>query len=178
MHLAIELTTEEKAILGRIKFDPADIANPDEHRANGDAVIALMRSLDARHSIPTHRIRYFTDPALNIGGHGRSHQQIFEKNGCSGEAIMRHAHFLPYLRYMLFGADLPQTAIAAFATAVAECGQITSGDAQILTDAAKRIARSHHRDKRSAEEFYKLALDAGLDADFARYVRDAVNTLK
>jgi len=178
MHLAIELTAEERALLERIKFDPSDIANPDEHHANGDAVVALMKSLNGRKAIPEHRVRYFSDPSFYVGGHGKSHQQIFEKNGCRGDDILRHAHFLPYLRYMLFGADLPQNAINAFASAVADCGQITSGDAIILSTAAKDIARANYRDKRAAEEFFKLALDAGLEPDVARYVRDAVGTVR
>jgi len=178
MQLAIELTSEERSILERIKFDQADVANPTEHRANGDAVILLVRSFDARAAIPAHRSKYFTDASYNTGGHGRSHREIFEKNGCHGEAILRHAHFLPYLRYMLLGADLPEGAISEFVAAVVECGQITSGDAIILSGAAKKIARSHYRDRRSAEEFFKLALDAGLDTEFARGVRDAVGTIR
>ncbi len=178
MHRAISLTAEETQLLGRVRFDPSDIANPQEHQANGEVVVALLRLLNARRAIPAHRQSYFTDPAYNVGGHGKSRQQIFEGNGCRGEQIARHAHFLPHLRYMLFGANLPEAAIAAFDAAVADCGQITSGDALILSDAAKKIARENYLDGRAAEEFYKLALDAGLDVDFARRVRDAVRPLK
>ena len=165
MHRTISLTAEETQLLGRVRFDPSDIANPQEHQANGDVVVALLRLLNARRAIPAHRQSYFTDPAYNVGGHGKSRQQIFEGNGCRGEQIARHAHFLFHLRYMLFGANLPEAAI-------------TSGDALILSDAAKKVARENYLDGRAAEEFYKLALDAGLDVDFARRVRDAVRPLK
>lgn len=178
MHRAIALTGEETALLNQIRFDAADIANPAEHHANGNAVVALLRLLHVRRPIPVHRQSCFTDPAYNVGGHGKSRQQIFEGNGCHGEQIARHAHFLPHLCYMLFGAKLPAAAIAEFEEAVVECGEITSGDALILSDAAKKIARAHYLDGAAAEEFYKLALDAGLDVDFARHVRDAVRPLK
>ena len=61
---------------------------------NGEAVCALMKSLIARKVIPELRVKWFTDPAYFPGGRGKSRQQVFERNGCRGEDIFRHPHFL------------------------------------------------------------------------------------
>jgi hypothetical protein len=87
------------------------------------------------------RVKGFTDPKLYPGGRGKSRQQVFENNGCVGEEIFRHPHFLEYennggvgeeifrhphfleyLWYFLYGTNLPASAIEEFRTALKDLG--------------------------------------------------------
>ena len=87
---------------------------------------------------------------------------------------MRNPAFLKHLRYFLYGPALPDTVIAAFRQKVMDCGMVTSGDIVPLGDEAKRLTRAHGLEPaQAAEEFYKLALECGLDGD-AKSIRDAV----
>jgi len=181
MNLAIALNEKEKELVSRIDFDPRGGAyNRDSWLPIADAMAELMASLIERKVIPEPRKRFFTDPAYNIGGHGLSRQQVFEKNGTRGEAIFRHGNFVKYLRYFLFGPDLPEALSEAFRAKVIDCGQpFTSGDAITVADFARQLTREHRLDgPHAAEEFYKLALDCGLDADDARTVRDTVQKVR
>lgn len=172
----IELTPEETALLGKIDFEPSSRKHDATHwRSVGSASQKLMESLIERKAIPEVRMKFFSDPVFNIGGRGRSRLQIFEMNGTRGAEILRHPHFLKYLWYFIYGPDLPRKIIEAFRQEVAACGPLTSGDILPLGESARRLTRTHRLDaKAAAEEFYKLALECGLDATDARSVRDAV----
>src|SRR5437773_7602245 len=100
----IDLIPEESALLSRITFDFS--GNHDALRASCAAAGLLAKSLLARNAIPEARLRYFTDPELNIGSR-KSRKQVFESNGTVGEAIYSHGNFLKYLRYFIFGPALP-----------------------------------------------------------------------
>jgi hypothetical protein len=92
-----------------------------------------------------------------------------------GVAIFRNGHFLEYLHYLVYGPNLPERIIMAFRDQVARCGDVTSGDVGTLRAFAREQARSlgcNHGDV--AEEFFKLALECGMDVSYARSVRDAV----
>lgn len=181
MNLAIELNEKERDLASRIDFNPAGGSyNRDSWQPIADAMADLMQSLLQRDTIPDHRKRFFTDPEYNIGGHGLSRLQVFEKNGTRGDAIFRHGNFVKYLRYFLFGPDLPKSLIEAFQRKVADCGTpFTSGDALIVAHFARNLTRSHGlTGPEVAEEFYKLALDCGLDANDARTIRNCVQKVK
>jgi hypothetical protein len=173
---AIELTAEEKALVGKIDFNPSsETHDADYWKEVGEASHALMKSLMGRKAIPEIRMKVFTDADFNIGGRGRSHLQIFEKNGTRGDAIFRHPHFLRYLHYFLFGPDLRADVIAAFQRRVSDCGFVTSSDIVPLGDGARRLTRQYALDPGYAsEEFFRLALESGLEINEARLVRDAV----
>jgi hypothetical protein len=176
--LAIELTGREKVLAARIDFDDADgtplVAGSWQQVA--DAMEELMRSLTERRAIPAPRKKFFTDPDYNLGGHGRSRLQVFERNGTRGVDIFRHGNFVKYLRYFLYGPDLPRPVIEEFQQKVISSGQpFTGSDALEVAHFARGLTRSHSLDTRKApDEFYKLALDCGLDAWDARSVRDSV----
>jgi hypothetical protein len=179
--LEIELTERETALVSQIDFDPSAIShNADSWRVIADAMEELMRSLLKRNAIPEARRRFFEEPAYFIGGRGLSHLQVFEKNGTYGPAIFRHGNFLKYLRYFVFGPDLPKPVIETFLQKVVDCGEpFTSGDTISVGDFARQLTRSHGLDAGiAAEEFYKLALDCRLDAGKARFVRDTVKKLR
>ena len=76
-----------------------------------------------RQAIPDLRIRYFTDPTLNIGL-SKSRKEVFESNGTSGADILSHPHFLRHLKYFIYGPDLPVAAIHAFC----EQGEFRGGE--------------------------------------------------
>jgi hypothetical protein len=73
------------------------------------------------------------------------------------------------------GPNLPGKIIEEFQNEVAECSSITSSDIVPLGEFARSVTRMHQLDfKTAADEFYKLALECGLDTSDARSVRNAV----
>jgi len=174
---SIKLTADEKTLVAQIDFDPTSSKRqaPEYWKAVGETALRLMKSLMARNAIPEVRIRYFSDADFNVGGRGRSRAQIFEKNGTSGEAIFRHPHFLKYLHYFLYGPDLPPQVIDAFREKIADIGFVTSSDIIPLGAFGRQMARANRLDAGdAAEEFFKLALDCGLELYEARSIRDSV----
>jgi hypothetical protein len=95
----VELKESEKSLLAQIDFEPSLTGhNAEAALANGEAAHALAKSLMERQTIPELRIRWFTDPAYNVGGHGASRKDVFAKYGTRGDNILRHPHFLKHLR--------------------------------------------------------------------------------
>ena len=176
---AIELVKSEKSILDQIEFNASSFHTSNRARRNGNAVCELMKSLFARKAIPNHRVNFFTDASFNIGGRGLSRLAIFERNGTRGDDIFKHPHFLKYLWYFIYGARLPLIVKNNFFNEVRNCGCVTSGDIDTLQKLAKQQTRSLQFESReAAEEFFKLAVDCGLGADYARYIRNAVNQVR
>lgn len=171
----IVLTPEEAAEVEALVFDIDDLEDRGCFPINAERALSVTKALLARKAVPDHRRRYFTDPDFNPGGRGRSRQQVFERNGCTGDAILRHAHFLPHLRYFLHGADLPSPVRSAFREAVWRMEPITSGDLAPLGKLARKLARDQRLSPHVArEEFFKLALDCGLSPWQAESVLKAV----
>lgn len=179
--MPVVLTEEETAIAGSMTFDQGELVKWGFERArrNGEAALALLKSLLGRKAIPDIRLRYFTDPALFPGGRGLSRKDIWKRNGTVGDDIARHPNFLDELRYFVYGANLPPSVIAAFSAAVANCGQVSSSDIVPLGKTARQIARTHGLQAYEArEEFFKLALDLGFWPPYAASIRKAVGQLK
>jgi hypothetical protein len=172
----IELTADEKALVAKIDFNPEpERHDPTYWNAVGEASLQVMKLLAERKAIPEVRTKYFTDPEFNIGGRGRSRAGRFEKNGTHGEAIFRHAHFLKYLHYFLYGPALPDNVSDAFSKKVADIGFVTSSDIVPLGAFARKLTRENHLDVgEAAEEFFKLALECNLELNEARVIRDSV----
>ncbi len=177
---SIQLNTHEAALADAIKFDPHEtLGNTRAFHANGDLVVQLLDSLLARKAIPDQRLRYFSDPEYNVGGRGSSRQQQFMRNAGSREGMVRHGHFLQYLRYFIHGANLPSVISSSFAQAVEDCGMVTSGDIAPLSAKARQLVRTHcPNPKTAADEFYKLCLDLGLSGDDATLIRSSVLQVK
>jgi hypothetical protein len=170
--MAIELTQAEQALLSRIDFDPAHGVNWD---AMADAVEELMELLLARNAIPEARLRFIADAKFNVGGRGSSRAEIIERNGRS-LGLLRNPAFLKHLRYFLYGPELDASVIEAFQEKVRKCGEpFTGSDSLDVAHFARQLTRSRSLDPYTApKEFYKLALDCGMDAEDARTVRDCV----
>jgi hypothetical protein len=171
----LELTEEEKDLLSQIYFHP--LHSPEFQaiiRVSCAAAAQLASSLLSRKAIPEMRLRYFNDPNLNIGSK-KSRKQVFEANGTYGNAILEHAHFLPYLQYFIFGPQLPSAIINGF------CDLISSpyNDLVKMRQFSRNAFRQFDLNPREAcEEFFKLALECGLDPSYARSIRDAVRTAR
>lgn len=175
----IDLNAAEQDLLREIELDALALQGHEAVRRNCDLAAQLMELLIARNAIPSHRVSYFTDPDYYVGGRGSSRQQIFERNGTSGRDIFRHPHFLAHLRYFLHGPDLPAPVIAAFADRIEDCGPVTSGDIQPLSQLARELTRRHRLEPRkAAEEFFRLALEHGLSPGQARPIRDSVQAVR
>jgi hypothetical protein len=176
----IVLTPKEADIVQTMQFDP--LAFKNDHAgflANSELAHKLTSLLIERGGIPEQRLRYFTDPDYYEGGRGKSRQQVFERNGTAGDGILRHPHFLKYLRYFIYGAVLPQAIIHDFVSAVADCGMVTSGDLISLGSKARKHARMHRLEpKMAAEEFYRLCLDLEMSTGYASSIRRAVLQLR
>ena len=106
----------------------------------------------------------------NIGGFGKSRREQFK--GTDTE-VLQHPHFLPILKYILCGPDLPLAAAEEFVDAIASCGTVTSGDLKKLSDLAVALTK-RHTIPHPEEQFYKLAVEYGVDSDYAKFIRDAV----
>ena len=171
----IVLTIEEEALLGRIRFGKTD---HDSVSASLEPAAELARSLIERGAIPPIRWRYFVDPELNIGSKF-SRKEQFEKNETSGPEILRDPNFLRYLRYFMFGPNLPTRIRRQFGALIDDLSPVTSGDIQRLRQFARDAVRQEELERLSAaEELFKLALEAGLGVAEARQVRDAAMAVR
>jgi hypothetical protein len=174
--LKIELTDEEEKLLGQIDFDPSPDNDPYQEILQTSCLAAadLTESVLSRDAIPKIRLQYFTDPKLNIGTK-KSKKQIFEEHGNSGREIFEHPDFLKFLKYFIFGPQLPEAVIEEFR-------QLVTGSYTELKDLSKfsRYAtRNYELDPHAAcEEFYKLALECGLVKYMARMIRDDVRSVR
>jgi len=171
----IELTDEEKTLLVRIDLRDSIPRGEDAHArylANRDPLLALVKSLSERKAIPKQRLAYWNDPSYFTGKSKVSHKGMFERNGTRGADIYAHPHFLPFLRYFLFGADLPETAIREFEEQIGNLEWFGGSDIIDLTKKTRQIVRSHGLTHYAVpEEFFKLAIDNGLDHQQAGAVR-------
>jgi hypothetical protein len=173
----IELTEEEQVLFQRIAFHPEQSSFHEQLRASSPLACDLMRSLLNRNAIPEIRKKYFTDPSLNIKGHGKSRMEVFEGNGTCGEDIFRHGNFLKYLEYFIKGPDLPPETISRFRQVICEGG----GPYYVELDPLCKFVRAEARRFRGnsmAEEFFKLALECSLDDGLARTIRETVLRIK
>jgi len=177
----IELTAEERALLAKINFNPSP-SDREEHgywNTVGGASLGLMKSLIARNAIPEVRTEYFSNPDFNVRGRSRSRAEIFESHGTRGEAIFRHPNFLKYLHYFLYGPDLPTHVLQAFRQRIADIGFVTSSDISPLGAFARQLTRTNRLDASDpAEEFFKLALECGLELHEAKSIRNSVKAVR
>jgi hypothetical protein len=69
--------------------------------------------------------------------------------------------------------------IEAFRQKIADMGPVTSSDIVPLGAFARQLIRTHRlRGDDPAEEFFKLALDCGLELYDARSIRDSVKAAR
>ena len=151
----VQLTPEEAVLRKQMESELVGTS-----RYSGEAAFKLMKSLLARHAIPEVRIHTFTKPFP--GGRGKSHKDVFEKNGCRGEAIFKHPHFVAYLKYFIDGPALPITTIEGFRKILVE----DSGTSGMIMDQLCIFVRADVRKLtldpgQAREEFWRLAVEVG-----------------
>ena len=178
----VELTEVEAALVREIDLRVRHRSHDEGHaayQANERPILRLLESLSERGAIARERLSYWDDPKYNTGGLKTSHRGVFERNGWRGREIYTHPHFIPYLRYFLFGADLPDAVVADFEETVGNPAWVTSSDIVPIGKCARGLARRYGLDrKHAAAEFFKLCLDMGLERDTAFSVRRAVMQLR
>ena len=171
----VELSSDEQQLSDSIcwNLDELNRKDYDERIETFERIGRLTESLLARTAIPNHRIEYFTNPDMNVGGYGKSRKAVFEKNGTSGQNIFRHPDFIKYLQYFLHGPDLPQATITGFYQIVDE-RRGTSGEIldQITAFVRKEVREKNLSRKKAAEEFYKLAYEVN-ESTLAEVARSA-----
>ena len=178
----MELTDEEEALVETIDLRVSHVNHDEGHaayQANRRPILALLQSLCERSAIPEERLKYWGVPDYNTGGRNMSKKGVFERNGCTGEDIYTHPHFIPYLRYFLFGAAVPDVVITKFEAKVGNPDWVTSSDIVPIGKCARDLTRQYRLDrKHAAEEFFKLCLDMGLGLNTAAIVRSSVMQLR
>ena len=99
----IELTDEEEALVDAVDLR---VSHPDRDEAyaayevNKQPILALLESLRERGAIPEEGLNYWNRPDYNTDRRLKvSNKGMFERNGCTGQEIYTHPHFIPYLRY-------------------------------------------------------------------------------
>ncbi len=176
MSYAIELTQEETTLLSCIELDQSALDH-EQYKRQAPLTLKLLRSLTERKAIPEIRLKYWADPKYYLGRLKTSYKGVFERNGNQGEEVYTHPNFLPYLRYFLFGPQLPASAIEEFEKIVGNPEWVSSGDISDITKRTRAIVRKYDLQDQD-EEFYRLGLDIGLSQWFAKSVREAVKQVR
>lgn len=172
----IELTEAESQLFLEIS-SPA--SQYDEICRSIDPMDRLAQSLIARGAIPNVRLLYFTDPARNPTGRGKSREEIFIKNGTAAGEIFRHPNFMDYLKYFICGPDLPDRVIQRFREMSTFSGRLTGSDALELMPYVRATVRSEGlAPYEAAIEFHKLALECGASTWSADSIRKTVRSIK
>jgi hypothetical protein len=173
----IELTRDESEWVDRIDFRldlPPGVDRHAVYLSNSGPIISLLGSLGARGGIPARRLTLWTDPELQTGRVKGSHKDLYARNGCAGAEAYTHPNFIPFLRYFLYGADLPDAVMTQFEAQVGNPEWFSGSDIIDLSKKTRELVRRHNlKSNRRDLEFQKLALDLGLSNYHANSVREA-----
>jgi len=140
----------------------------------GDAAKQLLSSLLGRKVVPKERLRYLTDSECSTGRLKCSYLEVFKRNRC--EDPVGHPSFVRYLVYLIKGADLSPDIVSRFVSIIEEH---IFDDYDMLTDLmsfGRSTARRAPLQSYLDEEFFKLALDCGLQPYEAKLIRRDVLT--
>jgi hypothetical protein len=176
----IDLTEAEQELASKIVFD-LDNARLEYEQAieNGELTATLMESLMDRKAIPENRPRYFVEPNYNPNNSKASRSDLFLRNAKTFERMYRHPHFVRYLRYFVYGADLPLAIKEAFSAKAEDHFVDTQQLVKLARDQARELRSTHlPKDYRLPDAFYQLALDCGRHEWDARSIREAVMKVK
>lgn len=176
----VKLNKKEQALFDAVfpVWDELDKKDYDTRVGVLEKMGQLTEMLLERAAIPKVRVAYFVDPKMNVGGYGKSRKELFEKNGTSGQDILRHPNFMAYLRYFIYGPDLPMDTIKGFCEII-EKDRGTSGMVldQIKVFVRKEIRGKHLDVGHAANEFFKLACEIG-KPNLAESVRSAAKSVR
>ena len=167
------LTSGEEKLLDKITFG---FGHGDDGVIHESCEVAapLAVLLRARNAIPEIRIRYFTDHEFNVGTK-KSREQVL---GLTGDAIFSDPRFLEYLHYFIYGPNLPDQVITEFSNTAYPYEYISGGDIKDLRELAISLVDEYKLNPRDvACEFFKLAIECGMDVYYAQSIRDAVRSI-
>lgn len=178
----IDLSEREVDLLQRIDLRVKHRDHAEGHtayNANKEPILMLLHSLSERKAVPPQRLSYWNDPQYNFGRVKASRKELFERSGRTGAEIYMHPHFIPYLRYFLFGSELPDDVIVRFEEKVGNPEWVTSSDVIPIGKFARDLTRQHRLETSDVpEEFFKLCLDMGLSLDVAESVMRSVRQVR
>lgn len=138
----------------------------------------LSNSLLNRNAIPKPRLRYFSDPKCNLSNPRISHEQIFEDNGKKGSAILEDPSFLKYLKYFIYGPNLPESLLSELYRIKAESFYDDDFKDLALLHIRSYFKRSSLTAKELSEEIYKACLDLEIEDIFSVQIRNSVMKFK
>lgn len=119
------------------------------------------------------------EPQFFPGGRGKSHLNVFERNGTAGNEILRHPNFHKYLLYFIEGPSLPAKTVAQFCAVIDSLGSVSGEDILELRNLVRRLTRESGLNPYDAsEEFFKLALECGASAAIAESLLRAVREVR
>ena len=167
----IQLTPEETVLRQQMEAELSEFLCR-RGSYTGKAACRLYKSLRRRNAILQIRIDDFTKPYP--GGHGKSHQAVFEKNGCKGDDIFEHTRFVPYLRYFMDGPVLPASTIEGFRRILAEDLGTNDMMDQLCKFVRAETRRLQLERSEARKEFWRLAQELGYD--HAGTIRDAAGS--
>jgi hypothetical protein len=177
--MLIDMTEQEKELWGQITHYwenefRLDWGHSDKWDADkiGQKQRRLMNSLLERAAIPKHRFKWLDDPAYVVGLK-RSRMQMFCENfGASDDRIFEHPHWYSqgYLPFLVGVIDLPDRVIEEFRSDA----ENRMNNGYDMGMKYRSLAKSLRLPKKSAEEFFKLALDCGYDEYDCRSIRDII----
>jgi hypothetical protein len=171
----IELNAQETEWVNTLGTFEISLSEDYEKRISKlETADLLARSLLSRSVIPEVRFNYFTKPEYNLSNPKKSHEEIFESNGTKGEEILSHPHFLSYLKYFIYGAELP----GSLKSELAALKENHSYDDDFTEEAApiiKKYFKSFGSERTAfAEEVFKLCLDLNVPLAYGKLLRDKV----
>jgi len=174
----LELLPEEEELMERIVFEYTDPGYHEKLDASCESAAILTALLLERKAIPDVRLAWFTDPRFQVKGK-MSRLQIFEKNGNTLAETFEHPHFLLYLRYFIYGPDLPPEVIDEFSTKVEQWAFVSGSTYPELVNIARSAVRRYGLSPHSAcEEFWKLSNECGVGDMYGRVIRDSVRKIR
>lgn len=175
----IQLTQEEAELARQIDFRLDFPPNIDRHivyLSNSGPIISLMKSLIDRGGILERRWALWNDTELHVGRPKGSYKTLYAQNGNVGDEAYTHPNFIPFLRFFLYGASLPEVVIAQFEAQVGNPEWFSGSDIIELSKKTRELVRRYNlKSSRSDLEFQKLALDVGLSNYHANSVRAAAH---
>lgn len=173
--MKISLKPEEQDLLDKIELEALNVDNGQPTLDNCERAATIASMLFARKAIPEMRLKVFTE-ADYATGRGPSVRDQFYRNGNTDAQMVRHPHFLAWLRYFIFGPQLPEEFIKVFKVKVEELEPLTSGDVKPLATLTRKLVRDFRLEKSEADEVFKLALEFKDDIYLAKSLRTAART--
>lgn len=172
---AIELTAEEQRLYDLI---PTRLEADGTWERTADAMEALFKSLVKRAAIPEVRLKVFNDPDFAEVGR-KSPRDVFHSNGRADAEIIRHPHFVEYLRYFIFGPQLP---VAVIEDTTEFFNDFIGTSGMLSRESRKKIkeqVRSFNLDRLdAAQEFFRLGVEIGLSPYEARGLKEAAQSVR